>query len=83
MSTIDSNGISIDSLDTVYTALQTVYKNIYGEDINLDQDTTDGQVLALISKLKRDIDENSVSLYNAFDPDTASGVQLNRLLKFI
>lgn len=82
MATIDENGISIDSYETAYTDLSTAYKEIYGQDINIDQDTTDGQFLALIAKLKRDFEENLVSVYNAFDPDTAEGVQIERLLKF-
>lgn len=82
MATINENGISIDSYETAYTDLSTAYKEIYGQDINIDQDTTDGQFLALIAKLKRDFEENLVSVYNAFDPDTAEGVQIERLLKF-
>lgn len=79
--TINEYGISIETLEEIYTYLQTEYKNIYGQDINLDQDTTDGQLLAIVSKLIRDLEENSVDKYNAFDPDTAEGVQLERLLK--
>lgn len=81
MATIGQYGIEIETLENIFSDLQTAYKDIYGQDINLDQDTTDGQMIAIFSKLKRDIDENMVSIYNAFDPDTAEGVQLNRLLK--
>lgn len=80
--TINENGISIETLEELYIYLQTNYKTIYGQDINLDSDTTDGQFMAFLSKLVRDMQENAVSTYNAFDPDLAENTQLIRLLKF-
>lgn len=78
---IDSAGIKIDTLSDAISDLSILYKSIYGEDINIDSDTTDGQLIAIISKMYTDLQENSVLTYNAFDPDSASGAQLRRLLK--
>ena len=78
---ITSKGISIDSFNDLFDAIATEYKNIYGEDINIDSDTPDGQKLSIFVKAYRDLQERGVDLYNSFDPDTAVGTQLHKLIK--
>jgi uncharacterized phage protein gp47/JayE len=79
--TIDSNGISIETFDEIYARLSSEFKSIYGSDINLDQDTPDGQLLGILAKEILDTQEFAVNLYNSFDPDLASGQQQNKILK--
>lgn len=81
MANIDRFGVSIDSFNELFNAIATEYKTIYGEDINIDQDTPDGQKLSIFVKAYRDLQEFGVDLYNSFDPDTAVGNQLNKLIK--
>lgn len=81
MAKIDGNGVSIESFNELFDAIATEYKAIYGEDINIDQDTPDGQKLSIFVKAYRDLQELGVDLYNSFDPDTAIGNQLNKLIK--
>lgn len=81
MAKIDGNGVKIESFNDLFNAIATEYKAIYGEDINIDQDTSDGQKLSIFVKAYRDLQELGVDLYNSFDPDTAIGNQLNKLIK--
>lgn len=81
MASITNTGISIDSFNDLFNTLSAEYKNIYGEDLNIDQDTSDGQKLSIFVKAYRDLQELGVDLYNSFDPDTATGIQLNKLIK--
>ena len=81
MASITSTGISIDSFNDLFDSISAEYKNIYGEDINLDQSTSDGQKLSIFVKAYRDLQEMGVDMYNSFDPDTAVGTQLNKLIK--
>lgn len=81
MASITNTGISIDSFNDLFDDIATEYKNIYGEDISIDQDTSDGQKLSIFVKAYRDLQELGVDLYNSFDPDTAVGTQLNKLIK--
>lgn len=81
MASITSSGIEIDSFNDLFDSIATTYKEIYGEDINIDQDTTDGQKISIFVKAYRDLQELGVSVYNSLDPDTAVGTQLHKLLK--
>jgi len=81
MAKIDGTGISIDSFNDLFDAIASEYKGIYGEDINLDASTPDAQKLSIFVKAYRDMQELGVDMYNSFDPDTAIGNQLNKLIK--
>jgi hypothetical protein len=78
---IDSTGINIDNLNDRIDELNTALKAIYGENINLDQDTPDGQMVGIYSKLDIDAQESLVEIYNSRDPDTAVGVSLDTIAK--
>lgn len=78
---IDSTGINIDTLDQRIEELNTDMKVIYGDDINLDQDTPDGQMVGIHSKLDIDIQEAVAQVYDSRDPDTAQGVSLASIMK--
>lgn len=81
MAKIDGTGISIDSFNDLFDAIASEYKGIYGEDINLDASTPDAQKLSIFVKAYRDMQELGLDMYNSFDPDTAIGNQLNKLIK--
>jgi len=74
---IDENGIQIDTLAEITTAIETSYKGIYGEDINVDPNSPDGQQINIYAQSGRDLREFAVAIYNSFDPDQAVGVNLD------
>lgn len=78
---ISSGGIFIQSLPEVIDDLTTSLQLIYGESINIDQNTPDGQLIGIIAKLDTDIQEQLVALYNSFDPDAAVGQALHKIIK--
>jgi len=78
---IDGLGIHIDELNDIINDVNIAYRGIYGEDINLDQDTADGQTIGLFSKLHMDIQEAIVQVYDSRDPDTAQGTALDSIMK--
>ena len=67
------NGLSVSSLNELVSQLESDFRNIYGNDINLDQNSPDGQLLNIFAQGGIDIRELLLQLYNSFDPDTASG----------
>lgn len=81
MPNIDAAGISIETLSDVVTYLTDGYKTIYGSDINIDQNTPDGQLIGIHAKLNADIQESLLALYNSFDPDAAVGQALHKIIK--
>jgi len=74
---LDASGLQISTLQEVRTALENGYRQIYGSDINLDQNSPDGQVVGIFSQAMIDMRELLFSIYNSFDPDRAIGRQLD------
>ncbi len=80
MATIDRNGISIETLSENITSLGDSFRTIYGQDINIESNTADGQKIGIFALAQTDQQELAVDTYNAFDLNTASGAQLDRLV---
>lgn len=80
---INQNGFKTDSFIEILTRLSTQLKDIYGQDVNLDQDTQDGQMLGINTTVISDLQDLALYIYNSMDPDFAEGVNLDRLLKLL
>lgn len=76
-----SSGIDVQSFDEAFTELVAAYKAIYGSDIDLSQNTPDGQKVGIEAKLSSDLQSAILSLYNVLDPDLSSGQLLNKVIK--
>lgn len=70
---VDSNGLQVSSNTELVSQLTTSFQNIYGNDINVDQNSPDGQMINIFAQGGTDIRELLVQLYNSFDPDNCSG----------
>lgn len=79
MSTLDSNGLVTDDLNTIITNFENGYKAIYGSDIQITSDTPDGQRINIEAQAVRDLLELIQNIYNNFDLDQATGTALDRL----
>jgi hypothetical protein len=54
------------------------FRAIYGNDINLDPDTPDGQFIGICVQVSLDGGDLVNQVYNSFDPDNAIGVILDQ-----
>lgn len=79
--TIDATGISAPSYPDILTSLQIRYRNIYGQDVNLDADTQDGQFLAVLASAINDTNAATIAAFNAQSPSTAQGAGLSSVVK--
>lgn len=79
--TLDKYGLNIATFNEVYNYLADEYKKIYGDDIDLSQNTPDGQRIGIESKVILDLQSLALSIYNGLDVDLAGGDQLNRMIK--
>lgn len=70
---IDSNGLQVSSNTELVSQLTSDFQEIYGNDINVDQNSPDGQMINIFAQGGTDIRELLVQLYNSFDPDNCSG----------
>lgn len=76
-----TEGVTIDSLEEIVERVSQEYKNIYGQDINVAQDSPDGQRIGIEAKARADMQAFALDLYNSLDPDLARSVSLDRIIK--
>ena len=69
----DENGLQVATRPELVDELTQDYQGIYGEDINIDQSSPDGQVINIFAQGGTDIRELLMQIYNSFDPDNCSG----------
>lgn len=74
---LDSDGLQTKTLAELVTDLETGFRDIYGDDINLDQNSPDGQIVNIFAASGIDIRELLTGVYNSFDPDRAVGIPLD------
>lgn len=75
---LDENGLQIKSFNEVKEDLSAGMREIYGNDINIDSNTPDGQLINILSQTIIDLLEIILQVYNSFDPDTAVGTVLDQ-----
>ncbi|WP_026878535.1 baseplate J/gp47 family protein [Ignatzschineria larvae DSM 13226] len=71
-------GIAIDDFDTIYKRLVEKFRAIYGQDVNLDSDTPDGQLLGLFTQELSDIHQAVTFIVQMLDPYQAQGTWLEQ-----
>ena len=75
--TLDSTGLTVKTISELTADLTTAFEAAYGSDINLDQNSPDGQITGIFAQEGEDLREMLVQVYNSFDPDNAFGVSLD------
>lgn len=75
---IDALGITVKTRAELIAEYTTAYQTIYGTDINLAQDTPDGQMMNIQVQAILDLQDFVVQCYNSFNPDNALGRVLDQ-----
>lgn len=78
---IGINGIVTQDLNSIIAELESDFKGIYGENINLESNTSDGQWLNILAQQKIDALDFQVQLYNNLDVDSVVGLPQQVLYK--
>lgn len=79
--TIDENGVFKPDYEAVRVYFETAFKGIFGDDIDVDPDSMDGQQIAILSSAVDDGNAQCVTTYNSFSPSAARGVGLSSVVK--
>jgi uncharacterized phage protein gp47/JayE len=79
---IDGSGIHIPTLEQLIEQKSQQFRDIYGQDINLNQNSPDGQFINIEAQAEADLGEFLVGIYNSFDPDSALGRELDRVAAY-
>lgn len=75
---LDANGLQLATRDEWLAFFTQQFQDIYGVDINLSQDTPDGQWINIITQTILDIQDLTAQVYNSFSPDNAIGRVLDQ-----
>lgn len=75
---IDANGLQVASYAELLATYNTAFQTIFGADINLDQNSPDGQMIGIFIQTVLDTEDLLMQIYNGFDPDNAVGVVLDQ-----
>lgn len=78
---IGNNGIVVQDLPEIKEDLIAKFKTIYGADINLEQNSPDGQFINILAQEKKDMLDFCVQLYNNIDVDRVVGIPQQILYK--
>lgn len=78
---IDGNGLQVNSVNEILTSLTNAFNNIYGANINLDQNTPDAQLINVFAQILVSYSELLQDINASFDPDQAIGVILDQRVK--
>lgn len=79
---LDGDGLTLPTLNNIIVFLENGFKNIYGNDINLNSNTPDGQIINIFAQILTDINEVIISLYNSLNPNLSVGVSLDSLVAY-
>lgn len=80
---ITEKGLEIERLDAILDRLSQAMRDIYGQDINLNPDTPDGQWIGILSQGIADINEVIAGVYAMSDPTSATGQWLDIQVKYV
>lgn len=75
---LDADGLQTKTLTEIKEELTDDLKAIYGEDINVDQNSQDGQSIGIYAQGGVDLREVLEKINANFDPDQAEGVVLDQ-----
>lgn len=78
---IGINGLVTQSLEDIRDDLIAKFKSVYGQDINVEQNSPDGQWLNILAQEKKDTLDLFVQFYNNLDPDRVVGIPQQILYK--
>lgn len=78
---IDATGPHRPDYPTALEYLQAAYRAIYGADVYLEADSQDGQFLAILAQMGKDVLDYGTQVYNNMSPSTAVGAGLSRVVK--
>lgn len=80
VSSLDQTGLTIEPKPDIIQDLIDGYKTIYGNDINVDSNSPDGQQINIFAQAISDLLELLLDAYNASAVDTSYGERLDQLV---
>lgn len=76
-------GLTIETLEDVFAALVARARTAYGDNVNTTLQSVLGNLLRIHAEFEAVDQELLLAVYQAFDPDLAEGVQLDRIAALV
>lgn len=73
-----ASGLTVKTFTETRDDLGVGFAEAYGDDINIEQNSPDGQIIGIVSQIATDLRELLVRINNGFDPDQAVGAILDQ-----
>lgn len=78
---IGINGLVTQSLEEITADITNLFKSVYGDNINVEQNSPDGQFIGLLAQEKKDTLDLITQFYNCLDTDAVVGIPQDVLYK--
>jgi uncharacterized phage protein gp47/JayE len=82
MGQLTPQGYVADTFNDIFNQFITGLKGIYGDDILVDPDDPDGQLAGILAQMRADIEGTILAIYQANDPDNATGAWLEQKVAY-
>ena len=79
MGSFTDSGYQKESLAEWKIKVETLFKEQFGDDVDLDPSGPFGQLVAITAKIMTDQDEITEEIYLSRDPNAATGTSLDRI----
>ncbi len=77
---LDANGLQVASFSEIVAALTASLQAVYGDDINVEPNSPDGQNINIFAQSVEDMLETLLDTYNIFFVEASYGVMLDQLV---
>ena len=81
MSILTKEGILRERLDKILSKVNAIFRDSYSQEINLSESTPDAQIAGIFSESLSNLYEGCQSLFDNFNPNSSTGVNLDRLVE--
>lgn len=78
MGQLTEKGYIKDTLEDIVQRLSDGFKSIYGNDINIEPDSPDGQMIGIFAQGIADFEELCINFYKSLDPNYSTGIWLEQ-----
>ena len=76
---LNENGLQIQTIDEIKSELEAEYRGVFGDNVDVSAESPFGQIIGIHAEREAKVQQTLQLVYNAFDPNAARGVQLDRL----
>jgi uncharacterized phage protein gp47/JayE len=80
---VTNQGFVIKDLSAIKSELQTAFTDIWGANLDVSDNSVAGQTIGNLALKFSNLWELAEAVYNAFSPDSATGVSLDRVLAIV